>query len=173
VTEVTEWIRRARAGDADAGERLYRAIYDDLRRIAQRALRGAGPGGASATSLVHEAWLRLSRDASIEIADRRHFYATAARAMRQLIVDRARTRGRHKRGGEYEHLALDEAIDGAPEADRAEQALADVAALGGRSERSLKRDWRKARAFLHAELMEGSGDEPRSESMAEGVEPPR
>jgi RNA polymerase sigma factor (TIGR02999 family) len=185
--EITEWIQQAREGDAAAGERLYSAVYEDLRRLAGRVL-GGRRDGARPTSLVHEAYARLARPAALGVTDRRHFFAVAARAMRQIVVDRARGLGRVKRGGEHRLVSLDDvdepalaagdadalaldralarlsAVDG-PLAELVELRffggleLEEIAALQGRSERSLKRDWRKARAFLHAQLADGPVDE--------------
>jgi RNA polymerase sigma factor (TIGR02999 family) len=184
--EITAWLHDAARGDAAAQDRLYRAVYADLRRLAVRVLRSSD--AARPTSLVHEAYVRLARPGGMELADRQHFFAVAARAMRQLVVDRARARGRTKRGGGEVVVALDEeriAADagelGPVDALAIDRALARLAAVdawlgelvelrffGGlsleeiaelrpRSERSLKRDWRKARALLHVMLGEGGG----------------
>jgi RNA polymerase sigma factor (TIGR02999 family) len=178
--DVTELIVLARDGDRSASERLFAQVYRDLHRIASRQLGGAQPG-MQATSLVHEAYFRLARPEALAMNDREHFFAVAARAMRQLVIDRARARQAEKRGGGRD-LALDEAQ---PEALGVENdsdlfalaqaleqlaaldpmlarlvdlrffaglELADIAELMQRSERSLKRDWRRARAFLHARM---------------------
>jgi RNA polymerase sigma factor (TIGR02999 family) len=182
--DVTELIVLARGGDRDASERLFAQVYRDLHRIAARQLGGAQPG-MQTTSLVHEAYFRLARPEALAMNDRAHFFAVAARAMRQLVIDRARTRLAGKRGGGRD-LALDEVRPDAlgmendsdvfALAQALEQLaaldpllarlvdlrffagleLADVAGIMQRSERSLKRDWRKARAFLHAQM----GDRP-------------
>jgi len=183
MAEVTELICRARAGDKGASDRLFEAVYADLHTLAAQQLRGAG----GTTSLVHEAYFRLARPQSLAVGDRQHFFAVAARAMRQLSIDHARRRAADKRGAGVAVIELD---DVAPSAlardddllalDHALARLADldpqlvqlvemrffggleleeIAALCGRSERTLKRDWRKARAFLHHQLGEGGLDE--------------
>lgn len=180
--DVTELIAAARSGDRDAGDRLFEAVYADLHRIAEGQVARRRSDGMQATSLVHEAWFRLARPEALALGDREHFFAVAARAMRQLVVDHARHRAAAKRGGGHEAEELDEShadpLSGQRDADvlALDQALGrlaaldpalaqlvelrffagleleEIATLNGRSERSLKRDWRKARAFLHAQL---------------------
>lgn len=180
VEDVSLLLVAAREGDRDAAARLFAAVYDDLHRLArgQLARGGAGPG---ATSLVHEAYLRLARPQAMQVNDREHFFAVAARAMRQLAIDHARERAAGKRGGGRADEPLDGlsqriGSDGREQLIELDQALtrlaavdpalvrlvemrffaglelAEIAVLTGRSERSLKRDWRKARAILHATL---------------------
>lgn len=186
--EVSVLLAAASAGDREAGDRAFGLVYADLKRLARRQLRAAAPGHG-ATSLVHEAWLKLARPDAMHVNDREHFFALAARAMRQLVIDHARGRAAAKRGSG----AVDEDLDavatrvGAPadserliELDQALERLAaldpqlvrlvemrffaglelsEIAELTGRSERSLKRDWRKARAVLHAHLDEAATDD--------------
>jgi RNA polymerase sigma factor (TIGR02999 family) len=190
MTEVTQLIGRAREGDRSAAEALFRAVYDDLHRIAARQVgRGEG-GGHGSTSLVHEAYLRLAKPESLGVNDRSHFFAVAARAMRQIAVDHARERIAAKRGGgaavltlgaadavaaddgRHDQLvALNEALDALEAADArlarlvelrffAGMSLEEAGELLGLSPTTLKRDFRKARAFLHARL----GAEPIDES---------
>jgi RNA polymerase sigma factor (TIGR02999 family) len=186
--EITGWVERAARGDLDAEERLYRAAYGELRRLA-RAQRRRGPSSEAltTTALVHEFYLRLQRSAHLSVDSRRHFYSLAARAMRQLLIDEARRAGAARHGGGHaieplalaagsgerpqpsrpgELLELDAALG---ELERLEPALArlvelhffaglsfaEIAALAageGRSERTLRRDWRRARAFLRHEM---------------------
>jgi RNA polymerase sigma factor (TIGR02999 family) len=183
--DVTGLLRAAREGDPAAAEDLFGLVYGDLKRIARRQL-GAARGASSTlttTALVHEAYFRLARPDNLDLADRGHFFAVAARAMRQILVDHARRRVAEKRGGGVVALELDEGRVAAAE-DRAEVMVAlDVALdklerldaqlarlvewrfFGGmtfeeaaaglaRSDRSLKRDWRRAKAFLYRELVE-------------------
>lgn len=182
MNDITEWIRLAAGGDSDAGNRLYQAVYDDLRRLARRLVREHAIDRVQATSLVHEVWLRMEKAQSLALVDRKHFFAVAARAMRQLIIDRARQRMRHKRGGDQPQLSLEQTLEEAQidardaESLALEQALVrlatfdpwlgelvelryfaglsmeDVGELSGLSSRALKQDWRRARAFLHAQL---------------------
>lgn len=178
--EVTELIVQARAGDAAAAGQLFENVYADLRSLAARQV-GRMRADMRATSLVHEAWFRLARPDALQLKDREHFFAVAARAMRQLVIDHARQRIAGKRGGgavateldsqlaleggerEQELLALDQALRRLEALDVHLSALvemrffaglelSEISTLCGRSERSLKRDWRKARAFLHQQL---------------------
>lgn len=180
--EVTELIVAARGGDRAAGDRLFEAVYADLHRLAERQLGWRRAGGMRATSLVHEAYFRLARPAALQLNDREHFFAVAARAMRQLVVNHARDRAAAKRGGGAALATLDAEIPAAGSVERDDDVLAldqalaqlaevepaltrlvelrffaglglgEIAEVTGRSERSLKRDWRRARAFLHVQL---------------------
>ncbi len=176
---LTALIGRAGDGDKDAADRLFAAVYPELRRLAARVLRG-GDRAMHTTSLVHDAYLKLRRPEALNQRDREHFFAVAARAMRQIVIDHARERAAHKRGGDFdvqsldsgalqvaasgrsEHLlALDESLQQLALVDPALARLVEMRFFGGldlselsrildRSERSLKRDWRRARAFLLA-----------------------
>ena len=157
---------------------LFERLYDDLRRIAHRHLGGGG-ATLQTTGLVHEAYLKLSRTA---VADEAHLLNLASRAMRQVLVDLARSRGRDKRGGGLRLETLVERDAPAAEVDaldvlaleqslvrleQAEPRLARVVELhfyGGLSfpeisrvlqvtERTVFRDWRAARAMIHADLV--------------------
>ena len=182
--EVTRLLAAARAGDAAASGRLFELVYDDLRRLAARHVRGARNAGPSATSLVHEAFLRLNRRDELPYADRTHFFAVASRAMRQIVIDEARSRSAGKRGGGQANLDLDELQVAAPASpveellaihdaltalEREDPRLAEVvewhffggltfgeiAEARGVSERTVLRDWRAARALLHDRLESG------------------
>jgi RNA polymerase sigma factor (TIGR02999 family) len=96
---VTRLLAAARQGDAEAPARLFEIVYADLRALAGRHVRGARNAGPSATSLVHEAFLRIARRGDLPYADRTHFFAVASRAMRQIVIDDARGRNASKRGG--------------------------------------------------------------------------
>lgn len=176
-------IQAARLGDRAAAERLFTAVYRDLHRIAARQLREQQHAMAT-TSLVHEAYFRLARPESLALTDRQHFYAVAARAMRQILIDHARQRFAQKRGGGVEVSELEAAVDIADPAAASPNVLALDAALqqlegldarlaklvelrffggltldeaadaAGMSRTTVKRDWRRARAFLHAALGE-------------------
>lgn len=182
--DVSVLLIAASAGDRDAADQAFALVYGDLQRLARRQVSrsDAGPG---ATSLVHEVYLRLVRPDAMRLNDREHFFALAARAMRQLVVDHARQRAAVKRGGgaqaedlddfverigtlgDAERLVeLDQALDRLAALDRvlaslvemrffAGLELSEIAEITGRSERSLKRDWRKARAILHANMDNG------------------
>lgn len=100
-------LARVRAGEADAAEALLPLVYSELREIADRQLRRERGGHTlQATAVVHEAWLRMAGSAELSPQDRAHFVALAARSIRRVLVDHARTRGRLKRGRGAERLTL-------------------------------------------------------------------
>jgi RNA polymerase sigma factor (TIGR02999 family) len=168
-------------GDPASGAALFTALYGELHRVATRELGRHGWGvSLGATSLLHEAYLDLSKRDGTAFPDRQRFMAYAARAMRGLIVDYARRGQALKRGGAF-HLttAADEAAavpdpsddlvrisDAVDDLREVDAALAEVvelkyfcgfsfeeiAAMKGQSERTVRRYWTKARAFLHATL---------------------
>lgn len=178
--ELTELIGRAQAGDRPAADRLFTVVYAELRAIAARQRQRFDGGGMGATSLVHESYMRLIRGMSLGSEGRAHFFATAARAMRQIAVDRLRADLAEKRGGDADITSLDHGLDQAmesgPDLIALDQALNLLESFDprlsrlvelrffagmsleeagdklGMSERTLKRDWRKARAFLHTQL---------------------
>lgn len=180
MSEITELIGQARAGDQAASERVFTLLYDELRQVAAGQLRGDKM--MRTTSLVHEAWLKLARHGALKVNDRGHFFAIAARAMRQIVIDHVRARGSLRRGGDVpiasldttamqaaaeerdaEVLALDAALARLAEVDAplaglvemrfyAGLELTEIAEVMQRSDRSLKRDWRRARAFLQREM---------------------
>ncbi len=181
---LTRWLRDAREGDAGAANRAYALIYRRLHESARRQLkkRASGPSTLTPTALVNEAWLKLA-GAHCEINDREHYLALASGAMRQIVVDAARARASEKRGGEAVHVTLTDALAGdGYEVDlwALEQALQrlekldarlaqvvqyryfaglseeEVARILGVTDRTVRRDWRKARAFLHNELQGAS-----------------
>jgi RNA polymerase sigma factor (TIGR02999 family) len=179
---ITTLLRRASDGEADAARELLPLVYDELRRVAARHLAGERSGHTlSPTALVHEAWLRLSGDQPPGLADRRQFFAIAARRMRQVLIDHARLRDAAKRGGagkeavtlsalagsdggtDIDVLALDQALQQLEAADErkarivelryfAGLEMADIAAVLGISRATAQRDWEVARAFLFAAL---------------------
>jgi RNA polymerase sigma factor (TIGR02999 family) len=113
-TEVTRLLAALRAGDAQAGERLFPLVYDELRRAASRLLSGERKGHTlNSTDLVHEAWLRLGLSpndgaAPLPAEDRAHFLGLTIRAMRHVLVDHARRRDAGKRGGGAVRVTLGE-----------------------------------------------------------------
>ena len=118
---VTALLHRWKGGDAEALNALMPIVYTELRRLAQRHMSAErGDHTLQHTALVHEAYLELVR---MDVAwnDRAHFFAIAARAMRRILVDHARTKKRDKRGGGLAHVELDAALD---------QAAATPAGLG-------------------------------------------
>ena len=181
MDDITVLLRRAEGGEAEASARLYESVYDELRAIARRQLRRAHSSETlRTTALVHEAYLKLSSGGSWSVADRSHFYALTAQAMRRILVDHARERLTAKRGGGVlamtveadevaaperaaELLALDRALDALERADPelarlveqryfAGLTIEEVAELLEVSERTAKRRWQAARAFLLREI---------------------
>ena len=174
-------LRSADGGTAEQRERLFAALYDELHRMAQRELRRSSAATLSPTTLLHEAYLNISQRDSAPFADRPKFMAYAARAMRGLLIDYLRSRQAQKRGGEFEITSLpSELPQAAPDADMdrlgdALEQLAgtdprlaecvdlkffcgfsflEIAAMRSVDERTVRRDWEKARIFLH-ETLEG------------------
>jgi len=178
--EVTALLAKVRGGDEGAKERLFELVYGELRKVAHRELARRRRGTLSTTGLVHEAFLKLDRLDAWSPRDRGHLLALASRAMRQILVDAARGRAAGKRGGAAPHLRIDEIEIGT--SDRRIEVLAvhealerlavaepelaqlvewrffggfsveEIAAATGVSDRTVKRDWRAARAFLFREL---------------------
>ena len=109
TNEVTTILAAIRRGDSTAADRLLPVVYDRLRRLARQMMAQEKPGQTlQPTALVHEAFLRLLGD-DYGWDDRRHFYAAAAQAMRRILVERARRRGRLKHGGGRKRVDLDDA----------------------------------------------------------------
>ncbi len=111
VGTVTRLLHEYQADDPVTGQRLFEAIYPELRRLAGSLMRRERPNHTmQATELVHDAFLRLVDQTVLRDADRPRFLGIAARAMRQILVDHARTRGARKRGAGLERVTLDEAL---------------------------------------------------------------
>jgi RNA polymerase sigma factor (TIGR02999 family) len=178
---ITELLQRSRDGDRGSVDALFSLVYDELSRIAHRQLARFRPGETLNTSaLVHDAYLRLVDQTEASWNDRVHFFATAARAMRFIVVDYARQRSTEKRGGGASLLRLDE-VD-VPIEEQAgllvdldeiltrlatvDERLARIVELRffggltevetaealGLSDRTVRREWLKAKAWLHCEL---------------------
>lgn len=108
---LTGWLRAAAAGDAQAGNRAYAQVYDELRALAARQLgRASAQATLTPTALVNEAFLKLSGGSLASLNDRRHFFNLAARAMRQTVIDYARERLAQKRGGDLVRTQLDDEL---------------------------------------------------------------
>lgn len=139
---VTALLRDWRAGDRMAGEVLMPRVYDELHALAARHLRGERPGHTfRPTDLVSEAYLRLSTGAQPEYADRLHFFAIAARTMRQVLVDHARRRGAAKRNDGARPVSFDEAVVDTDRPDdlvALDQALLELAKLDERKARAIE-----------------------------------
>lgn len=177
--DVTRLLEAAGSGDRLAFDRLYRAVYAELHRLAQASMRREGRAPTlQPTALVNEAYLRLA--AASEWQNRRHFFGAAAEAMRRILVDHARRRLSSKRGAGYERvtlsgldlpaetrdvdvLVIDEAIEAlAAEHPRLAElvglrffaglSIEDTAAALEISPATAKRDWAFARAWLQERL---------------------
>ena len=181
--DLTALFAAAEKGDAAAREQLFQRLYAELHRLARRELWRSGAAvSMGATTLLHEAYIDMSGRDTLAFPDRARFLAYAARAMRGLIIDYARSRHAHKRGGQFEITALDTNIsnevadqidlsqvgDALDELAKLEPDLAqvvdlkffcgfsfaEIAAMRGVSERTVQRDWEKARIYLHRSLRE-------------------
>jgi RNA polymerase sigma factor (TIGR02999 family) len=119
MNEVTRILSAIDQGDPHAAEKLLPLVYQELRKLAEQKLAHERPGQTlQATALVHEAYLRLvGADAERHWDSRRHFFAAAARAMRHILVDRARRKRRTKRDGGRHRVELDETLPAPPAAD--------------------------------------------------------
>jgi RNA polymerase sigma factor (TIGR02999 family) len=187
---VTALLRAWAEGDAQAGERLMPVVYQMLRRQAARYLRRERRDHTlPATALVHEAYLRLVGGHAAWV-NRAHFFAMAARVMRQVLVDHARRYGAAKRGGgwtrvslegvdaappglegELDLVALDAALEELAEMDAAKARVVELRFFGGLSLEetasalgvsvsTVTRQWRLARAWLHRKIVAQGGAAP-------------
>lgn len=184
--EIAVLLGAMRNGDRDAAERLIPLVYDELRLLAHRRLRRSGrQGSLDTTALVHELYLKLVAPERIDWCDRAHFLAVAANAMRYIVVDYARRRSAERRGGGVRHtsldgkklgaesraieiLALDQALERLASLDERLARVVELIFFGGLtekeagavlgvSERTVRRDWRKARAVLSRLLAASPG----------------
>jgi RNA polymerase sigma factor (TIGR02999 family) len=136
---VTQLLRAWRGGDREALDRLMPLVYEELHRLASRSMRGERSDHTlQTTALVHEAYLRLA-GAEVEWRDRVHFFATAARVMRRILVDHAKAKRRRKRGGGAKKVSLDQVALVGPEPPQ------DLLALDEALSRLEARDERKCR----------------------------
>jgi RNA polymerase sigma factor (TIGR02999 family) len=181
ATELTVLLQRAHAGDNHAANEAYAALYPELLKIARARLRvHQAPTLLDTQALVHESFLRFVGGAPVALQSRKHFYAYAAKAMRHIVIDFARRSLAQRRGGDLQQVTFDTAVfelqsQAAPVLDL-ERALAALQAVDpplaelvelrfyggytdaeaalalGVSERTVRRQWDKARAFLLLEL---------------------
>src|ERR1035437_3745706 len=179
--ELTNLLIQVKNGNGDAQSRLIPLVYAELRRIAARYMRGERPGHSlQATALVHEAYLRLAGQKEMSWQNRAHFFGVAANIMRRILVDHARVKQAKKRGGSeqkvsideavlvqpdppQDFLALDEALDRLAKRDPRQSRVVELRFFGGLSEeetaevlgislRTVKRDWKVARAWLYQQV---------------------
>ncbi len=179
--DITALLDQVRCGDGRAADRLFPAVYDELRRLAESRLRQERPDHTlQATALVHEAYLKLIDQTRVQWQSQAHFFAVAAEAIRRILVDHARLHRVEKRGGDRQRIALD-ARDVAPERDstdlvalhEAMERLAvshpdkvrvvelrffggltheEIAEVMGVNSRTVERHWQFARSWLYREI---------------------
>jgi RNA polymerase sigma-70 factor (ECF subfamily) len=183
ATDITEQLREWSGGtESSASDVVLNLVYDELRRQAQRYLRREHPGHTlQTTALVHEVYLKLVQQKHITWESRSHFFGIAAKLMRQILIDHARTKHRVKRGGIMDHVPLENALtlrisDANFDLLELDEALTRLAAKDqhlahlvelrffsgldveetanvlGVSDSTVKRDWQLAKAWLHREL---------------------
>ena len=182
MTEITTLLHAANAGDSRAADQVVSMLYGELHRLARSRLRRSGELTLlDTTALVHESYLRIQQAGKLDFADRRHFLAYAAKAMRTIAIDIARARQADRRGGEALHVTLDtelgdsvaaqedemlrvhEALDELMEVDERLGKVVEMRYFGGLTEaeiaeclevteRTVQRDWQKARLFLSMAL---------------------
>jgi len=177
MDKIREILERAKLADRPVSEELLPLLYDELRNLAAGYMAGQSPGQTlQPTALVHEAWLRLTKEDQRFWSDRSHFFRAAAQAMRQILVDRARAKGRLKRGAKAERIDLEQLDLAEATMDdrvllvdemltRLEQEDADsvrvislkffggltnkeIASMDGVTERTIERQWAYAKARL-------------------------
>ena len=180
-TSVTSLLAKARSGDAAALANVFPLIYQELHRLAEQQLRREPDGHTlSPTALVHEAYMRLIDYSRMEWTGRAHFMSVAATAMRRILVDHARGHRSAKRGGGARHvsldavqlgieeradllIAVDDALGRLKEIDARQAQVVECRFFGGMTEeetaealgiglRTAKRDWAKAKSWLHREI---------------------
>ena len=181
MDDVTDLLVSWRQGDAKALDRLVPLVYDELRRVARRHLRHEQPGHAlQATALVHEVYLRLVDVDRLTLKNRAHFFAVAAKLMRQILVDHARRQQADKRGGgvtmmslegvspaapppSVDVLALDQALEALSALDARQAGVVELRFFAGLnideaaealeiSAATVEREWAMAKAWLYRRL---------------------
>jgi len=177
ATDVTQLLQAAHGGDRQAADRVMALLYSDLRRISSARLARSGEMSLNPTDLVHESWLRLSEGSGQDFPDRQHFLAYASRVMRSVVIDHVRARQADRRGGhlafvtlntevaelapqqEDEILRVHEALQALEAHDERLARVVEMRYFGGLTEpeiaqalditeRTVQRDWQKARLFL-------------------------
>jgi len=177
TSSLTALMAAAERGDSSAADALFSALYLELHRLAKRELaRKAFPISLGATTLLHQAYIEIAGKDGVAFADQARFMGYAARVMRGLIIDYARSRSAQKRGGQFEITSagaevenaandrelsrISEALDELAKVDATLAEIVDlrffcgftlgeIAAMKGISERTAQRGWEKARIYLH------------------------
>jgi len=181
--DTTALLNQIQAGREGASDALFPRVYDELHGLAHQQLQRRRPGQTlNTTALVHEAYLKLVDAEQTSWESRTHFFAVSAKAMRQIIIDYARRKSAQKRGGERHRvtfderlmapqeraatlIALDRALDALTERDERMGRVVELRFFGGMTEeevaevvgvsaRTVRRDWRKARAWLAEALID-------------------
>lgn len=181
LSTLTTLIEAAEKGDGRAKEELFSALYGELHRMAKRQLaQHGGQNSLGASTLLHQAYLDISQRSGADFPDQARFMGYAACVMRGLIIDHARNRQAQKRGGRFEITALNtEVADNAVNAGELTQisdalddlakvepalcevvdlkffcgfSFSEIAAMRGISERTVQRNWEKARIYLHRSI---------------------
>jgi len=181
VSEVTRMLEAVERGDPKAAEEILPLVYSELRKLAAHKMANEAPGQTlQPTALVHEAWLRLGGDQQPAWQNRAHFIAAAAEAMRRILIERARSKKRLRRGGDRQRvdlenvtaaiddpdetvLAVHEALDKLAARDPLKAQIVklryfvglshqEIAATVGLAEPTVRRHWAYARSWLYAEL---------------------
>ena len=193
MNDVTRIVEAIGQGDAEAADKLLALVYEELRKLAAHKMASEAPGQTlQPTALVHEAWLRLTGNPGVKWDGRAHFFAAAAEAMRRILIDNARRKSAQKHGAGLERVELDDA-DAAAKADDttlllindALELLAiedpesaelvklrffvgltneEAAAAMGLSERTVKRHWTFARAWLYDQIGRNDSIQPRMDT---------
>lgn len=183
MSDITQLLALSRDGDPEPLEKVFALLYADLHHMAEGRIRNRDET-LTPTILVHEAFLRLTANAALSLNDRRHFFACAARSMRCIVLDHARRRQAEKRGSgeaaltlgdqvvdatqagtDGDLLSLDQALDRLDRFDERKRQIVELHFFAGLTftaiaelmeciERTTKREWERARLFLHAELAE-------------------
>jgi RNA polymerase sigma factor (TIGR02999 family) len=182
MSDITFLLKAAAEGDRQSADQAFALLYADLQRLAHSRMRRSGSMTMlDTTALVHESWLRFQGAGEAAFADKQHFMGYAARVMHSVVVDFVRARRAARHGGDVEHVTLntalgdvlsqrddeillvDEAMQQLAVADRRLHDVvelryfgglseAEIGAILGVTERTVQRDWRKARLFLSAAL---------------------
>jgi len=196
--DLTQVLALAKEGDQNARANVIQAAYEDLRRLASAKMSDERQNHTlTSTALVHEVSIKMLNESRVPIANRGQFFAYASKAMRNLLIDHARTKGRQKRGGDRQRfefdealvacaeqkddfLALNDALEALAQLEPRKAQVVEMRYFGGMSNQEIasalgsslatgKRDWTVAKTWLMRELIQGdSEDESANGSRDEG-----